>query len=47
MLSLKDSSPGHPLLLHEEPIYLNNEIIGRTDQEIIHLTIKKIYLLVI
>jgi len=30
MLSLKDSGPGHPLLLHEEPIYLNNEIIGRT-----------------
>jgi len=30
MLSLKDSSPGHPLLLHEEPIYLNTEIIGRT-----------------
>jgi glycine cleavage system aminomethyltransferase T/glycine/D-amino acid oxidase-like deaminating enzyme len=30
MLSLKDSTPGHPLLLHEEPIYLNNEIIGRT-----------------
>ena len=30
MLSLKDSGPGHPLLLHEEPIYLNNDIIGRT-----------------
>jgi glycine cleavage system aminomethyltransferase T len=30
MLSLKDSSSGHPLLLHEEPIYLNNKIIGRT-----------------
>ena len=30
MLSLKDSTAGHPLLLHEEPIYLNNEIIGRT-----------------
>ena len=30
MLSLKDSDPGHPLLLHEEPIYLNNDIIGRT-----------------
>jgi len=30
MLSFKDSKPGHPLLLHEEPIYLNNEIIGRT-----------------
>jgi glycine cleavage system aminomethyltransferase T/glycine/D-amino acid oxidase-like deaminating enzyme len=30
MLSLKDSNAGYPLLLHEEPIYLNNEIIGRT-----------------
>ena len=30
MLSLIDSKPGKPLLLHEEPIYLNNKIIGRT-----------------
>ncbi|MDC1280211.1 FAD-dependent oxidoreductase [Pelagibacteraceae bacterium] len=30
MLTLKDSRPGAPLLLHDEPIYLNNEIIGRT-----------------
>ena len=30
MLSLKESKPGHPLLLHEEPIYLNDKIIGRT-----------------
>ena len=30
MLSLKNSKPGEPLLLHEEPIYLNNKIIGRT-----------------
>ena len=30
MLSLKDSKPGYPLLLHEEPIYLKGEIIGRT-----------------
>jgi glycine cleavage system aminomethyltransferase T/glycine/D-amino acid oxidase-like deaminating enzyme len=30
MLSLKDSNPGHPLLLHEEPIYLKDKIIGRT-----------------
>ena len=30
MLSLKDNIPGAPLLLHEEPIYLENEIIGRT-----------------
>ena len=30
MLSLKDSKPGIPLLLHEEPIYLEDKIIGRT-----------------
>ena len=30
MLSLKESIPGKPLLLHEEPIYLENKIIGRT-----------------
>jgi len=30
MLSLKDSNPGHPLLLNEEPIYLEDKIIGRT-----------------
>jgi len=29
-LSLKDSKPGTPLLLHEEPIYLEDKIIGRT-----------------
>ena len=30
MLSLKDSKPGTPLLLHEEPIYLGDKIVGRT-----------------
>ena len=30
MLCLKNSAPGNPLLLHEEPIYLNNRIIGKT-----------------
>ena len=30
MLSLKNNKPGAPLLLHEEPIYLDNKIIGRT-----------------
>ena len=30
MLSLKNCNPGHPLLLYEEPIYLNDKIIGRT-----------------
>ena len=30
MLSLKERDPGKPLLLHEEPIYLDSKIIGRT-----------------
>ena len=30
MLTLKEEKPGEPLLLHEEPIYLNDKIIGRT-----------------
>ena len=30
ILSLKKSKPGFPLLLHDEPIYCNNQIIGRT-----------------
>ena len=30
MLSLKDSKPGEPLLLHDEPIYMEDKIIGRT-----------------
>ena len=30
MLVLKESKPGKPLLLHDEPIYLDKEIIGRT-----------------
>ena len=30
MLSLKDNNPGEPLLLCEEPIYLDDKIIGRT-----------------
>ena len=30
MLCLKNSKPGNPLLLHEEPIYLDNKIIGKT-----------------
>ena len=28
--TLKDSKPGNPLLMHEEPIYLEDKIIGRT-----------------
>ena len=30
MFTLIDSKPGEPLLLHEEPIYLDDKIIGRT-----------------
>ena len=30
MFVLKDSKPGSPLLLHEEPIYLEDKIIGKT-----------------
>ena len=30
MFTLKDSKPGEPLLLHDEPIYLDNKIIGRS-----------------
>ena len=30
MLCLRNSEPGNPLLIHEEPIYLNNKIIGKT-----------------
>jgi glycine cleavage system aminomethyltransferase T/glycine/D-amino acid oxidase-like deaminating enzyme len=30
MLTLNKSKPGYPLLLHEEPIYLNDKIIGKT-----------------
>jgi glycine cleavage system aminomethyltransferase T/glycine/D-amino acid oxidase-like deaminating enzyme len=30
MFTLKESKPGEPLLLHEEPIYLDDKIIGKT-----------------
>ena len=30
MMVLKDNKQGQPLLLHEEPIYLDDKIIGRT-----------------
>jgi 4-methylaminobutanoate oxidase (formaldehyde-forming) len=30
MFVLKENKPGFPLLLHEEPIYLDNKIIGKT-----------------
>ena len=30
MLTLVDSKPGEPLLLHDEPIYCENKIVGET-----------------
>ena len=30
MFTFKDNKPGEPLLLHDEPIYLEDKIIGRT-----------------
>jgi len=30
MFTLENSEPGKPLLLHDEPIYLDNKIVGRT-----------------
>ena len=27
---IKEANPGLPLILHDEPIYLDNNIIGRT-----------------
>ena len=30
MLTLKNNKPGFPLLLHDEPIYCEGKIIGRT-----------------
>ena len=30
MFTLQNNKPGEPLLLHDEPIYLDDKIIGRT-----------------
>ena len=30
MLTLKENKPGKPLMLHDEPIYFEEKIIGRT-----------------
>ena len=30
MLALDNSKPGEPLLLHDEPIYFDNKIVGST-----------------
>uniref|UniRef100_UPI00404B6235 aminomethyltransferase family protein n=1 Tax=Candidatus Pelagibacter sp. TaxID=2024849 RepID=UPI00404B6235 len=45
MLSLIDNKPGFPLLLHEEPIYLKDKIIGRTTSGNYSFNYKKISLL--
>ena len=45
ILSLKDSKPGEPLLLHDEPIYLEDKIIGRTTSGNYSFNYKKMYLL--
>ena len=42
MFVLKNSKPGKPLL-HEEPIYLDNKIVGRTTSGIIRSVLIKIY----
>ena len=30
MFTLKESEPGKPLVLHDEPIYIDDKIIGRS-----------------
>jgi len=30
MFTLQNSEPGSPLVLHDEPIYCNDQIVGRT-----------------
>ena len=30
MFVLQDSKPGEPLLLHDEPIYIDDKIVGRS-----------------
>jgi 4-methylaminobutanoate oxidase (formaldehyde-forming) len=30
MFTLQNSEPGSPLVLHDEPIYCNDKIVGRT-----------------
>ena len=42
MFTLNSSKPGQPLLLHDEPIYLDDKIIGRSTSGIIHLILRKI-----
>ena len=41
MLTLKDNKPGSPLLLHDEPIYYNDKIIGRTTSSNYSFNFKK------
>ena len=44
MFTLKESTR-QPLLLHDEPIYLEDKIVGKLHQVIIHFALIKIYLL--
>ena len=41
MFTLKDSKPGEPLLLHDEPIYLEDKIIGRSTSGTYSFNFKK------
>ena len=42
MFTLENSKPGEPLLLHDEPIYLEEKIIGRTTSGNYSFNFKKI-----
>ena len=43
VLLLKINKPGEPLLLHDEPIYLGDQIIGRTTSGNYSFNFKKIF----
>ena len=37
----QDNPPGEPLLLHEEPIYMDNKIVGKTSSGVYSFNYKK------
>ena len=41
MLTLEHSKPGYPLLIHDEPIYFKDKIIGRTTSSNYSFNFKK------
>ena len=43
MFTLNSSKEGEPLMLHDEPIYLDDKIIGEQHLVIIHLILIKIF----